>query len=399
MSKPWPTVSLGELIRLERRPVKVVADHKYEEIGIYCFGRGVFHKTPRTGIEVGDKDLYELREGDLILQVTFAWEGAIALCGKAEEGLYGSTRYPTFRVNEERCFAPFLVRYLGTQNGLDQINRICPGSAGRNRVLSIKRIPEVMVPLPPLPEQRRIVTRIEELFAKIADARSLRQLAVQEVEALSKTSLSAMSEAFRLQCAPLGKTIGKDALRNGKSVRPVEAVEGVRCLTLSAMRRGRIDMTRTKAVPLSPSDAEAYLVRKDDVFIVRGNGSKHLCGLAARVENDVAEVIYPDLFIRVSLPADRLLPEFFVAAWNSSEVRRLIEDKAKTTSGIWKINQGHILSTPIPLPPLPEQCEIVTELEGHQRRIDGLKRLQAQTAAELDALLPAILDRAFKGEL
>lgn len=57
MSKPWPKVSLGELLRLERRKVKVEPERLYQEIGIYCFGRGIFRKLPRTGLEVGDKDL------------------------------------------------------------------------------------------------------------------------------------------------------------------------------------------------------------------------------------------------------------------------------------------------------------------------------------------------------
>ena len=60
MSGPWPRVSLGELIRLERRPVKVDSQEYYQEIGIYCFGRGIFHKPPRTGFEVGDKALFGL---------------------------------------------------------------------------------------------------------------------------------------------------------------------------------------------------------------------------------------------------------------------------------------------------------------------------------------------------
>jgi len=42
---------------------------------------------------------------------------------------------------------------------------------------------------------------------------------------------------------------------------------------------------------------------------------------------------------------------------------------------------------------------IVAELDALQAEVDALKRLQAGTAAELDALLPSILDRAFKGEL
>jgi type I restriction enzyme S subunit len=58
-----------------------------------------------------------------------------------------------------------------------------------------------------------------------------------------------------------------------------------------------------------------------------------------------------------------------------------------------------IRELPIPVPPLAEQRQIVAELDALQAEVDALKRLQAETAAELDALLPAILDRAFKGEL
>ena len=53
----------------------------------------------------------------------------------------------------------------------------------------------------------------------------------------------------------------------------------------------------------------------------------------------------------------------------------------------------------LPVPPLPEQRRIVAYLDDLQAKVDQLKTLQAQTAAELDALLPSILDRAFRGEL
>jgi type I restriction enzyme S subunit len=49
--------------------------------------------------------------------------------------------------------------------------------------------------------------------------------------------------------------------------------------------------------------------------------------------------------------------------------------------------------------PLPEQCRIVAYLDELQAKVDALRRLQAETGAEMDALLPAVLDKAFKGEL
>jgi type I restriction enzyme, S subunit len=63
------------------------------------------------------------------------------------------------------------------------------------------------------------------------------------------------------------------------------------------------------------------------------------------------------------------------------------------------LNAGKILETSLPLPPISEQRRIVTEVDALQEEVDAVKRLQAETAAELDALLPALLDRAFKGQL
>ena len=54
---------------------------------------------------------------------------------------------------------------------------------------------------------------------------------------------------------------------------------------------------------------------------------------------------------------------------------------------------------PAAYPLLPSQRRIVAELDALPAEVDALKRLQAETAAELGALLPSILDRAFKGEL
>ena len=63
------------------------------------------------------------------------------------------------------------------------------------------------------------------------------------------------------------------------------------------------------------------------------------------------------------------------------------------------ISKEKVLALRIPPFALAEQRRIVAELDALQAEVDALKRLQAETAAELDALLPAILDRAFAGKL
>ena len=93
-----------------------------------------------------------------------------------------------------------------------------------------------------------------------------------------------------------------------------------------------------------------------------------------------------------------ILPEFLSASFwaNNPKILQLVE---KSTHDTRKLETQKLLSTPVVAPPLAEQRRIVAELDALQAEVDALKCVQAETAAELDALLPAILDRAFKGEL
>ena len=400
--KPWPKVSLGELLRLERRKVKVEPEKLYQEIGIYCFGRGIFHKTPRTGFEVGDKDLFLMNEGDFILQVTFAWEGAIAIVSAAEDGMYGSTRYPTFRVDESRCVPQFLLNYFRTEEGLQQLVKICPGSAGRNRVLSIKRIPEVLVPLPPLAEQRRVVARIEELAAQIHEARTLRHQAAEEAEALLASFRQAVfGENSRPDWIPLSNYV--EGIVNGKS----PATEGRRAasdewavLKVGAVSFGVFDDQENKALPVSYSAPPSLEVRAGDFIMSRAN-TVELVGACALVRKTRPKLMLSDKTFRFVFREPRkVVPEYLEQALKSPPLREQIERGASGTSPTMKnISKEKVLALRLPPFALPEQRRIVAELDALQAEVNALKRLQAETAAEMDALLPALLDRAFKGEL
>ena len=402
VTTPWPTVSLGELLRLERRPVKVEPEQLYQEIGIYCFGRGIFHKTPRTGFEVGDKDLFLMKEGDFILQVTFAWEGAVAIVSAAEDGMYGSTRYPTFRVDESRCIPRFLLNYFKTEEGRQQLVKICPGSAGRNRVLSIKRIPEVLVPLPPLAEQRRVVARIEELAAQIHEARTLRHQAAEEAVALLVSfRRAAFGETSQPDWIPLSNYV--EGIVNGKS----PATEGRRAapeewavLKVGAVSFGVFDDQENKALPVSYAVPPSMEVRTGDFIMSRAN-TVELVGACAVVRKTRPKLMLSDKTFRFVFREPRkVLPEYMEQVLKSPPLREQIESGVSGTSPTMKnISKEKVLALRLPPFALTEQRRIVSELDALQAEVDALKRLQAETAAELDALLPALLDRAFKGGL
>ena len=70
-------------------------------------------------------------------------------------------------------------------------------------------------------------------------------------------------------------------------------------------------------------------------------------------------------------------------------VAGVLVDFARTTAGQYNVSLGRLRAAEIPVPPLPEQRRIVAELDALQLQVDALKRLQAETSVELDALLPS----------
>jgi type I restriction enzyme S subunit len=95
---------------------------------------------------------------------------------------------------------------------------------------------------------------------------------------------------------------------------------------------------------------------------------------------------------------DFIEPRWLQAFLGSSLfLSQLTDIKAQSTRDFVSISKQYHQF--VLMPPLVEQRRIVAELDALHAQVDALKRLQAETAAELDALLPAILDRAFKGEL
>lgn len=389
--RPFPSARLTDLIRLERRPVPVDPEGTYREIGVYSFGRGIFHKPPRIGADVGGKDLFLIREGDLIFQVTFAWEGAVALAGPADDGLHGSTRFPTFRTDPGLCLPGYLLRYFQTAEGRRQLLAISPGSAGRNRVLSVPRMSEVRVPLPPLREQRRIVDRVDALAAKVGQVQELRSAAGSASESLLAGALEAVlaGDGRGWACACLRDLVAVD----DRLVDP----RLPEYAQLPHVSGDNMESGSCKLLPCRSAEADGvisanYLFSPDAVLY-----SKIRPYLRKATLVDFKGLCSADIY-PVKVVSDELDPRFLmwslVAAPFTVYANRLSE-----RTRMPKLNRKQLFSFTLAYPSISEQRRIVAHLDALQAKVDQLKQLQAGTSAGLDALMPSILDRAFKGEL
>lgn len=141
----WEPISL--VAPLRRRPITVEPDVEYHELGIRSFGNGTFHKAGITGFELGDKKMFQIEPGDLIFNVVFAWEGAVAVASHEDRGRVGSHRFLTCVPTPGLATSEFLRFYFLSPHGLDQLGRASPGGAGRNRTLSISALSALRVPI------------------------------------------------------------------------------------------------------------------------------------------------------------------------------------------------------------------------------------------------------------
>jgi len=395
----WPHVDLREVLRPDLAPVPVNPSEAYEMAGVYSFGRGLFRKEPVHGSNTSYRFFYRLKPDHFVMSQLFGWEGALALSSQEFIGLYVSPQFPTFLCDEQRLNRYFLGWFARTPSFWQDLATRTRGMGDRRRTLNPEALLSCKIPLPPLDEQRRIVARIEKLAVKVEEARHLYTCLTSEVDDLIPAISAKLFDNPSWPRRTVEDLVGRANLKNGLSVKSSSVASYASCLRLSAIRDGRIDLRDSKPVPLTETQASPYWVQKGDVFIVRGNGSKALVGRAATVQEDCTGVIFPDLFIRVPLKGTELLGSFFTAVWNSRLVRRVIEEMAKTTSGIWKINQGHIASVSIPVPSLDEQQRVLCQLNTLRSKVVSAKDFQSQTAMQLDALVPSILSKAFRGEL
>ncbi|MBI5192985.1 MAG: restriction endonuclease subunit S, partial [Nitrospirae bacterium] len=182
MSKPWPMVPLGEVALPVERPEVLIAGIEYRQIGVKLWGEGAYEREAIDGGQTKYKTLSKVEADDIIVNKIWARSGSIAVVSEQLSGCYGSGEFPTFAPLRDKL-EPRWIHWLSKRKDFwERCDEKSRGTSGKNRIRP-ERFLEIKIPLPPLSEQKYIVARIEELAAKIEEAKGLRQKAVEEAEA------------------------------------------------------------------------------------------------------------------------------------------------------------------------------------------------------------------------
>lgn len=163
---PWVKKRLSDFLIPDLRGIPK-PNSTYTALGVRSHFKGLFAKPNSDPSKIAMDTLYVVKEGDLVVNITFAWEGAVAIATEKDEGGLVSHRFPTYVFDERVTSGKFFKYIFPTKRFKYKLVAASPGGAGRNRVLNKKEFLEIEVILPEPEEQVKIADFLVLIDEKI----------------------------------------------------------------------------------------------------------------------------------------------------------------------------------------------------------------------------------------
>ena len=381
MSRSWAKVCLGEALRRSEETIKPYPDTEYREITVRLWGKGVVERGRILGASLNGRR-FVAHAGQFIASKIDARNGAMGLIPESLEGALVTNDFPIFNLNKEKLEPRFLGWLCRTADFVELCLRASEGTTNRVR-LKEERFLALEIPLPPLEEQQRVVARIEKMAAQIEEARALRKETADEVDALLRSVLDSDKNAQPVPLRDLVKLRSPDV-----SVRVDENYQfaGVYCFGRGVFKgnlKSGLDFAYPRLTRLRAGEfVYPKLMAWEGAF---GVVPKECDGCVVSTEFPVFEV-----------NSDRVFPEVLDTYFCTPSVwPEVAGESTGTNVRRRRLNPQDFLNFKMPLPSRETQLMFMKI----RAAMDELKPLQMETASTLDALMPALLDRAFKGEL
>lgn len=223
------------------------------------------------------------------------------------------------------------------------------------------------IPLPPLSEQQRIVKRIEELFAKLDEAKERLQevadsFAVRKAAILHKAFTGELTKQWRLENGVSDESWEESNLGSFIACGPQNGLykpkssygDGIRIIRIDAFYDGVIEQwDELKRLRLDENEIECYSLNLNDILINRVNSMQYL-GKSALVRELKDICVFESNIMRLSVDESRIYPEFLISFLNSQMGLNELRKNAKQAVNQASINQQDIKNVIINLPALSE---------------------------------------------
>lgn len=349
------------------------------------------------------EEKYRISDGDLL----FAWSASLgAHIWHGEDGWLNQHIFKV--IPNESIDKIYLYYYL-----LYVVDQLYAKTHGSGMVhITLKPFKSTRIMLPELNEQRRVVGKIESLFAKLDEAKEKAQAVVDSFETrkaaiLHKAFTGELTAKWReehgvrmeswktrelAECFEIVSGIQKTPARSPKD-------NPVPYLTVANVYRGRIDLSDIRYFEVTSKEIEKLKLQDKDILIVEGNGSGNEIGRCAIWHNELPLCIHQNHIIRMRRKTADILPEYALHYLNSEAGKSIMRERSKTTAGLFNLSAGKIKTIPLPMASLDEQSEIIHLIDSLLEKEQWAKESAEAVLDQIELMKKSILARAFRGEL
>jgi len=397
MTKAWALTKLSEVLQPISRRERVDPIKEYRLLGIRLDGVGPFHRETIQGSQSAATSLYKVKTGDFIYSRLFACRGAFGVIGSDLDGCYVSGEFPTFVTIDDRVDVNFLKLWFRLPMTIRKVDSNCTGSTPltRNRFKENFFL-NLDIPLPPVTEQRRIVAKIDALASEIEGVYGLQVKSTQELYFLYDIAVQSICYAGKYPLSNFGEVLSE--AKNGIYKPPEFWGRGIPCIRMYNIDGPSMNTINLQLLDVTEDEFSTYSCQSGDLVFNRVN-SAELVGKTGIITEKYPKCTFESKNMRLRVNQERVMPEFVAIILNSRKTKEYYRRVLKQQCGMATLNQGHVRNIPFPIPSLVEQEHIVAHIDSLKTKVEELDNLKIQALAELDALMPSILDKAFKGEL
>lgn len=382
--KEWKVVRLGEVL-VEADVRLRECNEGAEQLPVLSLTKndGLILQTERFGKRIATEDLSDykvVRRGQIVNNPYVIWEGAVHILSKYDAGLVS----PVYQVWEsvlDKADPWFIDRLLRMPATVAAYNRFATGAVNRRRAIRKTDFLNIPLPLPPLPEQKKIA----EILRAVDEAIEKTDKAIEQTERLKKGLMQELltkgigheefqdTEIGRIpkewKALPLGDDEVCDDIFYGITAKATEDKTELKILRTTDIKDYTVDWSNLTFCEITEkrSTIDRYILKKGDIIVARSG----TVGVSVLVDKDFDDVIFGSYLIKVRLKPE-IDPKFVHYFMQSSSYWKHIQKAQGST--LKNINLPILRSLVLPLPPLPEQKKITEILRAVDRKIELLRR-------------------------
>lgn len=391
--KNWEECNLEDYIKLidyrGRTPVKT--ESGFRLITAKNVKLGYLQLEPQEFIATENYDSWMSRGIPNYGDVIFTTEAPLANVAQIDtnEKLAFAQRIIVMQPNPKKIDQTFLKWMLLSENTRQKI--LEKGTGATVTGIKSSLLKKIRISFPPLPEQQRIVSILDECFAAIDKAKANTELNLKNAKELLDVFLH---KYFTNKEDGWEEKKLKDVAEyfNGLTYSPKDVSDkGIIVLRSSNIQDDKLDFD--DIVRVTSAVKEKIIVRDGDILMCSRNGSKRLVGKTAPIENLPEQMTFGTFMMIIRSEYNPYLLWFF----KSLDFKKQISGGENTM--INQITRYMLDDVIVSFPPFEKQLEIVQQLDSIYKESQKLESIYQKKLTDLEELKKSILQKAFAGEL